>query len=156
MFNKLLSLRSLVIFLVSTLFLIGCAPDRDEPTDNASNNEPVNEDANDSEEAIPDKPEELTIWVNDSDDDMNSMRELGDRYEADSGIRIELVPVNAREQSNNMSLDASAGRGPDLWFATHNSMGGNILQGLAEPYDIDDDILSEYLPEAIGAMTSDG
>ncbi|GIO85372.1 extracellular solute-binding protein [Paenibacillus faecis] len=102
------------------------------------------------------KPAKLTVWANDSEKELESIRTITSRFTADNGIEVEVVPVNAREQSKTFSLDGPAGRGPDLWWATHNSMGKNVLQGLAEPYDLDEEVLKNYSEEAIQAVTIDG
>ncbi|WP_059044238.1 extracellular solute-binding protein [Paenibacillus rubinfantis] len=149
--------KSIGFILICTLLitLTACGPKRDtaQGTENAGTSNSNTAAQGNTEEA---KPEKLVIWANDSEKELASIRTITSRFTAENGIEVEVVPVNAREQSKTFSLDGPAGRGPDLWWATHNSMGKNVLQGLAEPFDLDEETLKNYSEEAIQAVTIDG
>lgn len=137
---------SLVFVLFFVSILAACAPDREE------------EQADGSEVDVEDieKPEVLSVWIDDDDDDIEALTAIAEKYEEENDITIEFTPIGARDQADAMALDGPSGNGPDLWFATHNSMGKNILQGSAAPFEISDEEKEQYLPEAINAMTHDG
>lgn len=98
----------------------------------------------------------MTIWANEAEKELKAIRDITAKFTEETGIKVEVTPVNAREQAKAFSLDGPAGRGPDLWWATHNSMGKNVLQGLAEPYNLDPDTLKNYSKEIIEAVTQQG
>ncbi len=138
---------SFILACSLVLALTACGPKRDT----AQTSVPADKV---QEEAA--KPAKLTIWANEAEKELESIRTITSRFTADHGIEVEVIPLNAREQSKTFSLDGPAGRGPDLWWATHNSMGKNVLQGLAEPYELDEEVLSNYSEEAVKAVTIDG
>lgn len=146
--------KTAIIAAVSLLAVLtaACGPDRTQVQNaNATKEQPTSGAA----ENVP-KPEKLAIWVNDAEKELQAMRELTETFTAETGIKVEVKPVNAREQAKAFSLDGPAGRGPDLWWATHNAMGRNVLQGLAEPYHLDQETLKNYSPETIQAVTQQG
>lgn len=147
--------RTLCLFIICTLALTvaACGPKRDT-AEVTPTSVPTNSDQ--STEAEAPKPEKLTIWANESEKELESIRYITGLFTAETGIQVEVVPMNAREQSKTFSLDGPAGKGPDLWWATHNSMGKNVLQGLAEPYELDEETLKNYSQETINAVTIDG
>lgn len=133
--------------------LSACGPDRNTegssaPTSAASASATAAADAP--------KPDKLTIWANDAGKELQSMKTIVKNFTEETGVPVEVVPVNAREQAKSFSLDGPAGRGPDLWWATHNSMGKNVLQGLAEPYTLSGDVTNSYPAETIKAVTQNG
>lgn len=148
-------LLTLALFMMFTV--AACGPSRDnDNTNNASTNQPKSNETGSNTVTEPEKPEKLTIWANDSEKELQAIREITQMFTDETGITVEVVPVGAREQAKTFSLDGPAGRGPDLWWATHNSMGRNVLQGLAEPFNLDKEILENYSEEAIDAVTIDG
>ncbi|WP_060861221.1 extracellular solute-binding protein [Paenibacillus riograndensis] len=152
--NNRVLILSMSMGLAATL-LTACGPDRNTadtpPEGNAATNSPATHTASEAP-----KPEKLTIWANDAEKELAAMKKIVEKFTTETGVKVEVVPVNAREQAKTFSLDGPAGRGPDLWWATHNSMGKNVLQGLAEPYELSDDIISSYPAKTIKAVTQNG
>ncbi|KKO50843.1 extracellular solute-binding protein [Paenibacillus sp. DMB20] len=141
----------LLLSLTVVLSLAACGPKRD-----AEQAKPDTDSAQQQEGGMPPKPERLKIWGPENEPELKSMQAITKKFTEKTGIDVEVVPFNPREQAKAFSLDGPADRGPDLWSATHNSMGRNVLQGLAEPFQISEEQISEYSPEAIQAVTIDG
>jgi len=152
--------RKLSFILLSTAVLLStaaCGPTRnsEQPTP-APNTNANKETGGQQGDNMPPKPDQLKIWAPENEMELKSMREITARFTDETGIKVEVVPFNPREQAKAFSLDGPAGNGPDLWGATHNSMGRNVLQGLAEPYRISEEQIVQYSPEAIQAVTING
>ncbi|WP_438435152.1 extracellular solute-binding protein [Gorillibacterium sp. sgz500922] len=141
----------LLLSCAMVLSLAACGPKRDAaPSGDSSSAVPT---ATQGAEAP--KPEKLSIWANESEKEVQSIRYMTEKFTEKTGIKVEVIPFNAREQSKSFSLDGPAGRGPDLWWATHNSMGKNVLQGLAEPFKLSEEQLKSYSEDTIKAVTLD-
>ncbi|MBW7475818.1 extracellular solute-binding protein [Paenibacillus oenotherae] len=145
--------KTSVIVVISILALVvaACGPDREN--NKGTDTGKTNSQTNNTEAA---KPEELTIWANEAEKELQAIREITEKFTQETGVKVKVVPVNAREQAKSFSLDGPAGRGPDLWWATHNSMGKNVLQGLAEPFNLDEEVLKNYSEDTIKAVTQQG
>lgn len=141
----------LLVISILALALAACGPDRNE---NKGTNTGKNDGQSTNTEAT--KPEELMIWANEAEKEIQAVREITEKFTQETGIKVKVVPVNAREQAKSFSLDGPNGIGPDLWWATHNSMGKNVLQGLAEPFTLDEEVLKNYSEDTIKAVTQQG
>ncbi|MCD8509784.1 MAG: extracellular solute-binding protein [Bacillus sp. (in: Bacteria)] len=155
MFKKsLLLLVALLLSLVTVL--AACGPDREEepaPADPGTTEEGAGTD--EATEEAP-KPDQLTIWANDEEDELDLYEELAAKYEAETGIAVEVVPFSMLEQIDALSLDAPAGRGPDLFFQPHDRVGEIHLQGLAAPIELTEEQLAGYPEGAVDAFFFDG
>ncbi|SER24677.1 carbohydrate ABC transporter substrate-binding protein, CUT1 family (TC 3.A.1.1.-) [Gracilibacillus ureilyticus] len=142
--NKfLLVLFSLLFAIVITT---ACAPDREEETSSDSNEENTSgettDNSGDSSEA--DKPEELTVWANDEEEQLAAIEKIAADYEEQSGIKVNVVAKSMLEQLDELSLAGPEGRGPDLFFQPHDRIGDIVAQGLAQPLEISDEDTGGY------------
>ncbi|MCE5168313.1 extracellular solute-binding protein [Paenibacillus profundus] len=147
--------KKMVLLLLSLsviLSLTACGPKRD--AEQAKPNADTNQQQQEGE--MPAKPDKLKVWGAENEPELKSLRAITAKFTEKTGIEVEVIPFNPRQQAKAFSLDGPSGRGPDLWSATHNSMGRNVLQGLAEPFKISEEQISQYSPEAIQAVTVDG
>ncbi|GIN56717.1 extracellular solute-binding protein [Lederbergia ruris] len=148
-----------ISFLLAMMLIIGmlaaCGPSRSETggTNKPEGNSENNSEENKGEET--DKPEKLTVWVNDEESQKVVLREIFDKYEEETGITIETVEMNMLDQIEALALDGPAGKGPDLFFQPHDRIGNVVLQGLAEPVDLGE-VQGDYVDTAIEAVTYDG
>lgn len=129
--------------LVSFLFVLilgACAPDREEPGEESAGGEE-------------EKPEELVIWMNDQDEQMEAINEIVERYEEQEGISVRVEGQPMVEQLQQLSLAGPEGNGPDLFYQPHDQIGNIVAQGLAEPLDVTDDELNRYVDAAVDAVT---
>lgn len=116
-----------VIALLMTV-LVACGPD------NANNDEVENgENANGE---MPDKPDKLKVWVNAEEKQEDAVKEITDNYTEETGIEIELVPVDMLEQVEKLDVEGPAGNGPDVIFQPHDRIGDLVLRGLVDPVDL--------------------
>lgn len=80
--------------LISFLFVLilgACAPDREEPGEESAGGEE-------------EKPEELVIWMNDQDEQMEAINEIVERYEEQEGISVRVEGQPMVEQLQQLSL----------------------------------------------------
>jgi len=152
MFKKS-TIFSFILLLVFSLVLAACGPQREETP--AEPTEPVEEGAGE-EAAIPEKPASLTMWVNDEESQLQAYEEITAKYEAETGITVDIVPFSMLDQTEALSLDAPAGRGPDLFFQPHDRMGDIYLQGLAAELEITEEQLAGYPEGALNALSFEG
>ncbi|WP_332695949.1 sugar ABC transporter substrate-binding protein [Halalkalibacter lacteus] len=129
-----------VVMLVLSIILTACGPQRDttEIEQETSNGE------------APDKPEELTFWA--WDDVISTFQVIGDRYTEETGIKVNVIDA----QNADLSLDAPAGKGPDLYYETHDRIGDSYLQGVASELTLTEEQRSGYEESALEAFTYDG
>ncbi|KGA97357.1 ABC transporter substrate-binding protein [Alkalihalobacillus alcalophilus ATCC 27647 = CGMCC 1.3604] len=139
---------AITLFLV--LLLAACGPDRDETggTDsNGSGDEPATEG---------EKPDVLTMWVNEEDDQLDAYEEIVAKFEEEHGIAVEITPFSMVDQLAALTLDAPAGNGPDLYFQPNDMVGQAYLEGLAAELTLTDDQLAGYPEGAVHAFSYEG
>ncbi|MCZ0702304.1 arabinogalactan oligomer/maltooligosaccharide transport system substrate-binding protein [Natronobacillus azotifigens] len=166
MFKGKSFLVSVMLLLVMSMFLVACNGDEteetngnteDQNTENVGDN--TNGDAGDEDSDVPEKPESLTMWVNDEDAQFDAYEEITNNFTAEYGIDVELIPYSFLDQIDGLSLDGPAGQGPDLFFAPHDRMGDIHLQGLAAELELTDDQLASlggYNEEAVTSFSYEG
>jgi arabinogalactan oligomer/maltooligosaccharide transport system substrate-binding protein len=133
--------------MLLSLFVLfaACAPDRDDDAGGTSE-----EDADNGEE---DKPEELTIWANDQEEQLAAIQQIAADYEEREGITVNVEAKSMLDQLQELSLAGPEGQGPDLFFQPHDQIGNIVAQGLADPLNLTDEELSPYADAAIEAVT---
>jgi len=147
--QSLFSLMTALLFVV--ILLVACAPDREEKNSEntgSNSNETENNTENNTEnetngEEI-DKPEELTIWANDEEEQFEAIEKIAADYEEQEGITVNVVEKSMLDQLDELALAGPEGRGPDLFFQPHDRTGDIVAQGLAQPLDIDESDLDGY------------
>lgn len=96
----------------------------------------------------------LTLWVYD-DGRLEVLTQLGEEFEAEYGVAVDVQVVTLDEIRNAMSLGAAAGEGPDMVIIPHDNLGPMVVNGAAAPIDLGD-AAENYLPNAIDGFTYDG
>ncbi|MBM7542329.1 sugar ABC transporter substrate-binding protein [Amphibacillus cookii] len=140
------SMFILLITVLMTMLILGaCSPDRDDTTNVDSDSENTNgEDVN--------KPEELTIWANDEEEQLEAIEKIALDYEEEQGIKVNVVAKSMLEQLSELALAGPEGHGPDLFFQPHNQTGDIVAQGLAQPLDLTDEQLDKYSSTSIESV----
>ncbi|WP_416151304.1 extracellular solute-binding protein [Salipaludibacillus sp. HK11] len=176
MFKGKSLLLSVMLMLILSITLVACGGNNNEEanvpandSDNGNvnnegnveedNNEANEEEADASDTEVPEKPEELAMWVNDEESQLDAYEELAERFSAEHGIEVNVTPYSMLEQTEGMSLDGPAGQGPDLFFQPHDRMGDIHIQGLAAELELTDDQLdrlTEYNEEAVTSFSYEG
>lgn len=137
-------LRMIVCLVMIVLTLSACGPDRTQKDiDKALSNDNSKQ-----------KPESLTMWV-DGDKQVAFYKKITDEYTKKTGIKVKLVNVGQNDQLENISLDAPAGKGPDLFFLAHDNTGSAYLQGLAAELKFSKEELKGYNHNALRALNYD-
>ncbi|MFB5661498.1 extracellular solute-binding protein [Alteribacillus sp. HJP-4] len=143
---KKLTWTVMLMLAAIMLLMAACGPDREEESGADSGGS-----GSGGEE--PEKPESLTVWVNNNDEQSAAYEEIAEGFTEEHGIEVKFNRMDLDEQIENVSLDGPNGNGPDLFFAVHDGIGEITLQGLAAPLEIEEERLEEYEEEAIQAMT---
>ncbi|MCE5069934.1 extracellular solute-binding protein [Staphylococcus aureus] len=137
-------LKCITLAVVMLLIVTACGPNRSkEDIDKALN-----------KDNSKDKPNQLTMWV-DGDKQMAFYKKMTDQYTKKTGIKVKLVNIGQNDQLENISLDAPAGKGPDIFFLAHDNTGSAYLQGLADEIKLSKDELKGFNKQALKAMNYD-
>ncbi|CAG9623434.1 sugar ABC transporter substrate-binding protein [Sutcliffiella rhizosphaerae] len=144
-------LAMLLVAVLTLGVLAACGPQRD--TNNAGGNA-ENDGEGTTTEGV-NKPDSLTVWVNDDENQKAALDEIFTAYTEETGIEVKTTAISMLDQVEALALDGPAGKGPDVFFGPHDRLGDIILRGLAEPIDIGEDA-SLYSETAINAVTVDG
>ncbi|KPB04847.1 sugar ABC transporter substrate-binding protein [Bacillus sp. CHD6a] len=139
----------LMIAVLTLGVLAACGPQRD-----TGNNAGSAEGEGTTTEGK-DKPEKLTVWVNDDEKQRAALDEIFAAYKEETGIEVETTAISMLDQVEALALDGPAGNGPDVFFGPHDRLGDIVLRGLADPIDLGEDA-SLYSETAINAVTVDG
>ncbi|WP_170006692.1 sugar ABC transporter substrate-binding protein [Bacillus fonticola] len=150
--KKFFSLFFMMMLVV--VVLAACGPSREEVQEEGGTEE-ENENEGLAEGEEPEKPESLTVWVNDQDVQLEALGQIFDKYEEETGITIEETPMSMLDQVDAISLDGPNGNGPDLFYQPHDRIGDIVQRGLAAPVDLSD-VEDQYTSAALEAMQVDG
>ncbi|WP_079710221.1 sugar ABC transporter substrate-binding protein [Paraliobacillus ryukyuensis] len=136
-------LFSFGLLLVLLLALTGCAPDREQPSNGSGS----------TDEGAAGKPEELTIWANDEEEQLQAIEEIAAKYEEKEGIKVNVVAKSMLEQIDELALAGPEGKGPDLFIQPHDRIGDIVAQGLAQPLEIEESTQESYSQVSLDAVT---
>lgn len=143
-------LGTLFALLLFVGILGACGPD------DANEGSPANNDGNDQQETeMPEKPEKLKLWVNAEEKQEDAVKEITENYTEETGIEVEMVPVDMLDQVEKLDVEGPAGNGPDIIFQPHDRIGDLVLRGLVDPVNFGE-IESEYTDTALEAVQYDG
>src|SRR5690625_109922 len=143
----------LVMMLSLAFVLAACGPDRPESLEEGDSAEADGENAEEGNE--PEKPETLSVWL-DGDNQVATYGEIFEKYEEETGIKVEYTEVGMTDQLEQLSLDAPAGQGPDLYQQPHDMIGSAYLQGLGMELDPEEFDLEAFNENAVEAFTYEG
>ncbi|SET06490.1 carbohydrate ABC transporter substrate-binding protein, CUT1 family [Oceanobacillus limi] len=147
-------LGAFVLFVLLIGVLAACGPDDVQKEPSESGGENAEEGANESAE-MPEKPESLTLWVNAEEKQEDAVTEITEKYTEETGIEVELVPVDMLEQVEKLDVEGPAGNGPDIIFQPHDRIGDLAMRGLVDPVDLGE-TESDYTDISLEAVTYDG
>lgn len=143
------SLTILFAFLLIAGVLAACGPNDAKPSDDSKKKEEK------ADGEMPEKPEKLKLWVNAEEKQEEAVKQITEKYTEETGIEIEMVPVDMLEQVEKLDVEGPAGNGPDIIFQPHDRIGDLVLRGLVDPVDLGD-AESDYTDTALEAVTYDG
>lgn len=144
-------LAMLMVAVLTLGVLAACGPQRE--TGNEGGNTGAEGEGTTTEGV--DKPQSLTVWVNDDEKQRAALDEIFAAYTEETGIEVKATGISMLDQVEALALDGPAGKGPDVFFGPHDRLGDIVLRGLADPIDLGEDA-SLYSETAINAVTVDG
>src|SRR5690625_2276817 len=134
------------MLFITVGLLVACGPDDQASSENV--------DENDNGE-MPEKPEKLKLWVNAEDKQEQAVEEITDKYTDETGIEVELTPVDMLDQIEKLDVEGPAGNGPDIIFQPHDRIEDLVLRGLVDPINFGDKEV-DYTDTALEAVQYDG
>lgn len=145
------------IVMFSTLGILAACGNGDSAEEDSS--EETSETGDTSNGDIPEKPEELTMWVHEEEAQLEAYEVITEQFTEEFDIEVTITPYAQGEQLDGISLDGPQGIGPDLFYAAHDNVGNIHLQGLAAELDLTDDQqerLDQYTEAAVTSFSYDG
>src|SRR5699024_1031452 len=107
------------MLFITVGLLVACGPDDQASSENVDENG-----------EMPEKPEKLKLWVNAEDKQEQAVEEITDKYTDETGIEVELTPVDMLDQIEKLDVEGPAGNGPDIIFQPHDRIGDLVTRGL--------------------------
>jgi len=104
----------------------------------------------------PPKPAKLVVWENDDPPQLANTKKLAQQYEAQTGIKVDVIAVPLLKQQDKLTLDGPAGKGPDLVTWPHDRIGEAVLKGLIQPIQVEDEVKNAFTESSLQALTYDG
>jgi maltose-binding protein MalE len=95
----------------------------------------------------------LTIYVDETRS--GPLAELGEQFEADTGIALEVVEFPFGEIRDQFTTAAPAGEGPDMIIGAHDWLGELVVNGLLVEVDLGDKA-DLFVPAAVNAFNYEG
>src|SRR5699024_8696087 len=111
------------MLFITVGLLVACGPDDQASSENV--------DENDNGE-MPEKPEKLKLWVNAEDKQEQAVEEITDKYTEETGIEVELTPVDMLDQIEKIDVEGPAGNGPHIRFQPQDLIGEQVSSGLTD------------------------
>ncbi|WP_223700723.1 sugar ABC transporter substrate-binding protein [Sutcliffiella deserti] len=148
--------KFIVMLMVAVLtlgVLAACGPQRE--TNNGAGNANNNNEGEGTTTEGAEKPDKLTVWVNDQEEQKAALEEIFAAYTEETGIEVEATGISMLDQIEVLALDGPSGKGPDVFFQPHDRIGDIVLQGLADPIDLGEDA-NLYGQASIDAVTFEG
>lgn len=130
-----------------------------EESNNVENNNSGNDNdhnsTNNDQQDMPEKPGQLTVWVHIEEKQVEAVNKITENYTEETGIEVEVIPVDQPSQVEKLNLEGPAGNGPDIIIQPHDNIGDLVLRGIIDEVNLDD-VKSEYTDTAVNSVTFDG
>src|SRR5699024_12686257 len=120
---------ALFAFMLVIGVLSACGPDD-------AKEETTSDEGNESASDMPEKPDKLELWVNAEEKQEDAVKEITDKYTEETGIEVDMVPVDMLEQVEKLDVEGPAGNGPDVIFQPHDRIGDLVIRGLVDPVNL--------------------
>jgi arabinogalactan oligomer / maltooligosaccharide transport system substrate-binding protein len=162
----------LAVVPIAALVLTACGGDATEepttePTEEETTEEEVTEEeeveeepaeeeeaAEEEAEAAPERADaDLVIWADDTRAPV--IEPFAERFGEEQGISVAVQEVPFDIIRDNVSIQAPAGQGPDVFIGAHDWLGQLVADGVVAPLDLGD-AAGDYLEVATQAFAYDG
>lgn len=97
----------------------------------------------------------LVVWQS-SGPQEEYVRIMGKAYTEETGIEIQVQPVDQLNQDDKLALDGPSGKGADILAWPHDQLGIPVMQGLLWSLPEEDLNLEPYTDSAVQALRVDG
>jgi len=95
----------------------------------------------------------LTIYADETRSGL--LQALGEQFEADTGIALEIVEFPNNEIRDQFTTAAPAGEGPDIVIGAHDWLGEMVVNGLLTEVNLGEKS-DEFVPAAVNAFNYEG
>ncbi|RZU60572.1 carbohydrate ABC transporter substrate-binding protein (CUT1 family) [Zhihengliuella halotolerans] len=95
----------------------------------------------------------ITMWTD--AERSPALKEIADKFEADKGIKVDLVVKDFAAVRDDFITQAPSGKGPDVLVAPHDWLGTLVQNGVVAPIQLGDKS-AEFAESSVQAMTYDG
>ncbi|ACL70368.1 maltodextrin ABC transporter substrate-binding protein [Halothermothrix orenii] len=97
----------------------------------------------------------LVVWESPGPEE-EFIQEMGKIYTEQTGVEIEVQPVDQINQDDKLALDGPAGKGADIVVWPHDGIGRSVEQGLIWPIPEDKVDTSAFTESSLNALTYKG
>ncbi len=95
---------------------------------------------------------ELTVWADDTRTPV--FQEFGAQFEADTGVKVNVIEVDFGDIDDNLIQQGPAGEGADIIITAHDTLGALVESGVVAPIDLP--TASEFEQVGLNAFAFDG
>lgn len=95
----------------------------------------------------------LVVWADEQRAPV--LLELGKKFQADTGVALEVVSKQFGAIRDDLKVAGPAGEGPDIMIGAHDWLGELAASGLVAPVELGPNA-GEFTPESVAAFTYDG
>jgi len=104
---------------------------------------------------VPIAAQDATLTIYADETRSGPLAELGEQFEADTGIALEVVEFPFSEIRDQFTTAAPAGEGPDMIIGAHDWLGELVVNGLLVEVDLGDKA-DLFVPAAVNAFNYEG
>lgn len=99
-------------------------------------------------------PEKLVVWADQGE--VPTFERIVATFTEKTGIAVEFVEIGMLDQRQKLALDGPAGKGPDVFTTPHDLIGQMAIMGLMEPLEVSKEVIAQFTPASIQALSFDG
>jgi arabinogalactan oligomer / maltooligosaccharide transport system substrate-binding protein len=151
-------LSSIIFAVVMILLSVGCgSSQQNEVLNNHSDSASQGAVATNNDGTLqPEEGAKLVIWE-DGEDRVQYMKYVAEKFKEKYGVEVEIKEVFGGDLFSRLIQDAPSNMGPDLFEASHDSLGNIIAAGLLQPNDnTAEKIKTDCMDSVAECLTYDG
>ena len=86
----------------------------------------------------------------------NGIAEAVEKFEAEHGVKIQVIEKSYAQQLENLRLDGPAGSGPDVFTMPADQIGTAVVEGLVKEVNASDEVKASFTDASIQSQTVNG
>ena len=111
------------------------APTTEAPAEETTTTEAMEEEPEETTTtAAPEPTAELTVWADDTRTPV--FQTFGEQFEADTGVKVNVIEVDFGEIDDNLIQQGPAGEAADIIITAHDTLGALVESGVVAPIDL--------------------